>query len=264
MDRVHEYKDLMCPICHELLKDPMETGCCHNGMCYTCCLNCKKHNDNCPLCRNSPFRYNKSDKLKRFIDHIKDKENMTCMYDCGKKFKIVNAREHETTCRKAPKKCLCGYEDFKDNLASHILQEHKYSVIKNFDSLMFRRSAALERKIKSHMDITKDPRNDSTPTLLCHLGRVGKYTCKTGIEEIEDRYNDGECYCGNCTKLDRKLRSLPRNYVVNGDGAIAKFDTFLRSFYCNRTLDEAGLKCTPSKSCSGCRRCNKSSIFLDT
>ena len=112
-----------CPICLELLTDPVETPCCHNLFCE----NCVKPLSKCPLCQKLLERCSPNVPIRRLMDEL----SLHCPYKlCTAIVKRPRIKDHEAVCEFAPLKCeyggdLCG-EILRKDWSHHISEECSY------------------------------------------------------------------------------------------------------------------------------------------
>lgn len=121
-----------CPICCEILKEPVECLNCNNNFCKECVQKIiekskeKNTEDKCPLCSTSPFLC----KQNFVLDNLLSKKN-NCKI-CGETFnKLEQLEIHMKTCKKFI--CFLCNQSYngKDNFFNHFLESnHKNSIIK--------------------------------------------------------------------------------------------------------------------------------------
>lgn len=121
-------KNLECPICLSLLKDPHLTDCCGHNFCRLCILRVKESSQSCPVCREETFsifpnlerkrevglvsvycshRSNGCEwigQLSHFDEHVKGCKyaSYPCPHNCGAMLYSNQLEEHEMHCPNKP------------------------------------------------------------------------------------------------------------------------------------------------------------------
>ena len=112
-----------CPICLELLNDPVETPCCNNLFCEVCVESLLK----CPLCQRVLDKCQPNVPIRRLMNEL----SVACPYqDCTCVIKKPALKVHVATCDYAPLKCdfggdLCG-DILRKDLSTHLLETCNY------------------------------------------------------------------------------------------------------------------------------------------
>ena len=241
--------DLICFICLDLSKQAIETTCCYHLACKPCILQWSSTKTNCPLCRQQ-LNYRDAEDKRKLLNDLIEKEGEALLCKCGK---IIskNNKDHDFECESIIRECYCG--NFKGSytmLFKHIIQKHNQMLINRFKFAPLKKN-----NIKNSLDLTKSLRNDCNE--LSYLKNKGKFYCdayligeKQQYEfDIEVKYCD-DGYgnnCIECMKLDIKLRSLPKGYLVNSEGHISKYNKDNNMFCCNI------MKCSAYSSCEACK-----------
>ncbi|CAG9316370.1 unnamed protein product [Blepharisma stoltei] len=112
----------MCPVCLELLEDPVETPCCHNLFCEKCVINIRK----CPLCSQNLGQCQPNIPIRRLMEDLAVKCRHARCEVIIRKADLIN---HEKTCEMALVPCqnsfLCG-EVLRKDIEKHLKDECSY------------------------------------------------------------------------------------------------------------------------------------------
>jgi len=147
-----------CPICTEILENPVEFLNCGNNYCYKCFINVqnsakkKNEDDKCPLCSNIPFSVKKNETLKNIISNME----YSCKI-CLKHFSYNEFIEHKLKCKLYLCK-ICNKKFFNDNiLIKHFNDEklHKDYIISVMNISKKKDLNELLKKVKQDLNIEK-------------------------------------------------------------------------------------------------------------
>ena len=110
---------LICPICKNILKEPLFCLDCQNSFCKICITNWKQNNDTCPFrCKNPKFQ--KNNIISKILSLLKFK----CKNGCGEEIMYDKLNEHYTE--------KCKKIDFK-NMYLNLLNKFKEIQINNIN-----------------------------------------------------------------------------------------------------------------------------------
>lgn len=259
------FEELKCPVCWNIAQDPVESSCCH----HIFCSNCSSQLDRfCAVCRQ-PTIYTPSVFARRITENVPCK----CIH-CQKDFTRGTVKEHEVLCGyvdcPAPnchfkvlvsvlsytgcKFLLYLLQDIKEKFLSHLFENHKDIVLKNYNRLFsIQPQAVFEDPV-----ITKQNASGRT----ARLGSSSKYYCGGSLNQRCVCCNGycgptNGCNCVDCMKLDVDSRRLPKGYLVNKEGAVARQGS-TGIFYCGRKVMQPSNLCdgycgpTNGPNCSSC------------
>ena len=251
--------EFQCGICLEIAKNAVEMRCCHQLFCERCISRVPQ----CPTCRTRPIQVLKSCVVRRLISRIPTK----CM-DCGGLFERGNMGEHKARCPRKVVKCIghgCRFEGIgPDSLVEHMIAKHWEALARNstriFDPPLPLESISCQLPLLADLvEVTHNSRGARV-----NIGDTGKYYCGQKMLTCpccNDQGRNGACgphsgcNCLECMELDVRARRLPRGYLVNGDGMIAKLAED-GQFYCNRLFqfEQIGgvTKCVSDSACLRC------------
>jgi len=134
-----------CKICFSLIKNPKSCEKCEELFCSLCLKDCLAKKNECPLCRQKPFKENKISKIvKNTLNDIE----LFCPLECNQIIKMENFKKHIIECQKRPKFFKCNFCNekirFENELANHSInckgvlricpycnESFKYSFIKS-------------------------------------------------------------------------------------------------------------------------------------
>ncbi len=254
-----------CHVCLQVADDAVETECCHHVFCEHCIAAWYVTHKECPLCRKHMFTWTVSTFLRQVIA---DKP-MVCPFGCGKGFPRSELKSHTDLCESREFICTLGDCKFKSKRAdflAHIFSQHDGVVLDRFDRSKYKPqepvaeaaapavNLANEYKFKKGLNLCAGVMNSAGH--LARLGSTGKFYCG---EHVDGKCGccDGTCgptngcNCVACMRLDIAIRSLPKGYLVNKCGRIAKYVPESGLFYCNCD-PEGGSRCSVVDPCYAC------------
>ena len=247
---------LVCPICFEYCQDVMESNCCHKLFCKKCT---DPLNNACPLCR-AKCTFSKSIVAQRLINMVPTE----CIH-CKNKFNIGDIEQHENNCSEMMVKCpLCKLDLKKNEIINHLKENHEQKFKQNLNKILkfFDDDYDLSNESKSQ-GITIEKLINSKKN-YARLGSTGKYYCGMPLDGQNCICCDGHCgpgsgcNCSSCMELDIKSRKLPKGWLVNSDGCVARKSE--GNFYCGRRVMSNVRGCdgycgpTNGPSCEACKK----------
>ena len=115
--------DLECPICLELLENPVDLKGCQHTFCNDCiCPMWGICPLSCPLCRHDIKDTSDIVPTHRFLRNTLSKIQLKCSHGCGKIFSHENYREHIRSCDDNPEnfiECACKSKFPKYEFLAH-------------------------------------------------------------------------------------------------------------------------------------------------
>ena len=112
-------KDLECPICLNLIWDPIECNDCGKTFCKICLEKTKETKDSCPTCRKNPFQGRISKSLRTFFNKIK----INCIFKGCKEHPYYSEYiDHIKKCKFRLYQCNnegCNYQDILEKMEIH-------------------------------------------------------------------------------------------------------------------------------------------------
>eukprot|EP00831_Metopus_contortus_P070462 TRINITY_DN6398_c0_g1_i1.p1 TRINITY_DN6398_c0_g1~~TRINITY_DN6398_c0_g1_i1.p1 ORF type:complete len:306 (+),score=37.64 TRINITY_DN6398_c0_g1_i1:126-1043(+) len=245
---------LSCRICLCFAENAVETECCHNVFCEECINKIKQNNGTCPMCRKVDFSFSPS----FFVRKIVDDKLMPCPFGCKKELKKSEIAAHRLDCECNEFKCkYCEFKGKKEVFMDHLVMTHEAMLFGGVESKKEKsKSVSRASRKKPIPDVLNGELNKNGD--LSKIGVNGKFYCGQRLDVIRCSCCNGfcgktnGCNCSACMALDRRLRNLPKGYLVNDGGHICKYDSKLQQFYCS-TLRKGG-RCSQENSCKYCRR----------
>ena len=245
--------EFQCAICLDIAENVVETRCCHQLYCERCVVPLLE----CPTCRARPLQTVPNTVVRRLIGKLPAK----CTF-CGASFERGNMANHTDKCPQKPFKCPgCPFECPISNFLAHLTTAHPDILLKNCPRLFAaERSPPVEPPAGDRCPLAALPdplrATHNSRGVRVHIGETGKYYCGQRVLNCDCCEghcgpNSG-CNCAQCMELDVCARRLPRGYLVNSEGAVAKREAN-GHFYCYRLLQ--GCVCRPQE--SSCPRCQK-------
>ena len=226
---------LSCPICIEICSDAVETNCCSQLICENCSLGLRA----CPICRAEPLGVTINKSMRRMIG------SMPATCNCGHKTTRADLNEHEMVCPIKLSTCTvknCGFTGVRETFLKHVTEQHPIEVIAYFSA-----------PIRDCIGKIGDAR----------IGETGKYYCGQLLNTVCFCCNwfcgpgDG-CNCQSCMQLDIAARALPKGYLVNREGRIARAGSN-NLWYCGAKVMRGVPNCdgwcgpTNGPQCSACQ-----------
>jgi hypothetical protein len=230
--------NISCPICYNILKDPVECLICHHNFCKECYdKRIKYMKDNnleikCSFCNSnkngnwiikenqlmrSLIKYNlyKCKNCKRIFDNLEELNN----HDC-KKIKC--------------KYCKLVFD--YDNFINHIELKHFYSLIDKF------------KKINNNINSELNNDVSLAPNGLYYCGKQTNLNCGccSGI------CSEKNCLCVNCMNYNKKIKKLRDDFLINKAAKAAKYKKIYKTYYCNTFFTEEK-KCNYPNICKECQ-----------
>eukprot|EP00826_Nyctotherus_ovalis_P017404 TRINITY_DN15125_c0_g1_i21.p1 TRINITY_DN15125_c0_g1~~TRINITY_DN15125_c0_g1_i21.p1 ORF type:complete len:248 (+),score=28.38 TRINITY_DN15125_c0_g1_i21:30-746(+) len=203
-----------------------------------------------PLCRRSSgyvIDENSRKMIRKVLESGAQGETIL-ICKCGG-IVTISVKEHELTCENALKVCYCeNFIGTPSKLIKHIVEEHGMQLLNKFEA----GTAYKKLNTKKYIDLTGTFRNDRCE--IVYIGSTGKFYCDNiGLQE--KTCNRGDDYnCVDCMRLDMKLRSLPKGYLVNFDGTISRYSTTKKAFCCNRKVINGKPACGNGYYCISCEQ----------
>eukprot|EP01114_Cavostelium_apophysatum_P018449 TRINITY_DN5705_c0_g1_i1.p1 TRINITY_DN5705_c0_g1~~TRINITY_DN5705_c0_g1_i1.p1 ORF type:complete len:525 (-),score=98.33 TRINITY_DN5705_c0_g1_i1:81-1655(-) len=134
---VHPHSpNLLCPICHELYKNPIITRECGHSFCEVCIF--QIDNSLCPLCRR---KINLSEVHQNLVlDQLVKELPVYCKYrrlGCNETFPLVSKPIHEKQCKFGPSRCPhavrgCHFEGTKLKIEDHIRNHCPFEMMHDY------------------------------------------------------------------------------------------------------------------------------------
>ena len=148
---------IICPICKDLIENPVSCPFCGNSFCFDCVKLQKKKKDECPICgkcRKDGFELNTNEGLNQILNSIVK----ICDF-CHKKIKINEEDKHKKNCKIY--KCNYCEGNFYDEKSfyNHFFKDeiHKDILVFSFDKKKMNEKMpkSLEENIEKIKDIRK-------------------------------------------------------------------------------------------------------------
>ena len=118
-EEVVNIKDMKCPICLNLIWNPIDCADCGKCFCDYCLNEWLSQKFSCPMCNSKHFKFSGSKALKSFFENIKIK----CINEnCKEEPYYQNYIEHLRQCDFKLYHCTnegCNYEDILSNIQEH-------------------------------------------------------------------------------------------------------------------------------------------------
>jgi hypothetical protein len=236
---------LQCSVCIGYATNAVECSNCSNIFCESCVQNIK-----CPLCRET-VQYKPSFFARKLISNLP----ANCPNGCTTKLTIGTVDKHLTVCSNKDIPCNqpgCVFKAKSDDFIKHIVEQHKDSLLKLFDSS---EKPSIQQNI-TNLDIFSTRMNGLGN--LAVRGHTGRFYCG---KKSDIRCNgcdgncgpDDGCNCSACLKLDIEFHKLSKQQMLNHEGIICELVE--NAFYCGRKYNYEMLKCAYQRGqCEGCKR----------
>lgn len=174
-----QFERFKCPVCHDVVKDPVATDPCDHMFCRSCLVL-----GPCPLCRTNIIKTKPINHvLNEFYESLKLKCSST---GCSQELTIANYKSHEAECGKCE---TCGFRE-KDSPG--------HNCIKNLQ----KRNRVLENRLKS-IELDKSKLLTRNKELMDRIIGARKGTsCKKKIPNFEAYLYCSDCQavCFNCAR----------------------------------------------------------------
>ena len=228
-------ESLKCPICLDYCEDPVNSTCCESIFCKKCIQGMS----NCAMCRKK-CQFQESTFARRLVNLIET----NC--ECGYKFPRGNLEDHKKRCKKNLVECPiknCNKQIMRSDCFEHISRHHPDEMMPKVDSVLQVFKGVANQSVNTISINECVNRNGST----ARLGSTGKYYCGKKLDGPKCNCCDNYCglstgcNCSACMELDIKARNLPRGWLVNKQGFVARKSG--RLFYCGRLVLEGVADC---------------------
>ena len=265
--------DLSCPVCMELSRDAVESDCCGHAFCDACADLIKNKQNECPLCKESPFACHEGKLIRRMISGIK----VACPNEkCEQKVANADLPQHLEYCLFSAAKCrVCGEKGLNKEIVQHSIEKHEgetqralidyHSSTKSRVTTSTKDSklsqASKVGEISPITELAVQQKNRSGK--MAAMGTSGKYYCG-GPLRFKCSCCDGSCgttngeNCVDCMELDMRLRGLRKGFLVNSGGVICRVDLSSKTVYCGILLSSFGAsRCVVGNTCKFCGNLQK-------
>lgn len=228
-------EQLTCPICLDISKNPVESSCCRKVLCQLCASQLNI----CCICRSREFGYKESILAKRMIDSFP----VICSH-CGLKSTRGSIEEHEQCCDKAPLNCpICLTKYERSNILDHLYNSHKPETnakINGIVGLLEKQYFKRNNPLGSPSGVISIEEKVNRAGHKAKLGSTGKYYCANALDVRCMCCNgycgpSNGCNCSHCMLLDIQSRNLPKGWLVNREGFLAKKGS-TGLYYCGRCV----------------------------
>lgn len=228
-------EELMCPICHQVLEDPLQVPQCEHAFCSACIKEWLARNDSCPVDRTAVT----SEQLKpvpRILRNLLARLKISCgnkNHGCNAVVKLDALRQHLEECMHNPKRPVeceegCGLVIPKDELGNHncvrelrtIVQQQQARACRS-DAMMANMKQQIE-DLKSELNMLKE---------YVRAMRVATPNTSPSLRAIEDEFEHNE--------VVRWVNSVPTARVTRWGGMISTPDAVLQAVI-KRSLIECG------------------------
>jgi hypothetical protein len=121
---------LICPICLEYCKHPMECVYCTNLFCKLCIeKNGLNKTSRCPVCRKKS-----KVQVSYFAKKILKSYKINCDLNCGEKIIFDKLESHKKVCKNRYHKCsICKLNLMAKSFADHVYVNHNQEFLNHFD-----------------------------------------------------------------------------------------------------------------------------------
>jgi hypothetical protein len=239
--------NISCPICYNILKEPVECLICHHNFCKECYdkrIQFIKDNNlevKCALCNknvNGEWKTKKNFLMLNLLKKIQN-QNIKCK-NCGKQFNNENEKLiHEKIC--ILHKCkICHKSLFNEIFLKHI-EEHQNELDELIDLFNKNYNKKFLAPNSLYYCYNKTNLNCNCCDGICHMG---------------------SCLCVDCMNENKQIKQLNPKYLINKSGKAAKYKNN-NSFYCktqyyttldkNRTKENKILCYPPNEPCPECK-----------
>ncbi|CAG9321230.1 unnamed protein product [Blepharisma stoltei] len=202
-----------CSICIEICSKAVESSCCASIFCEECTPSLQS----CPNCRFKHPQFHPNKALRRIIGFLP----WTCEF-CEYRTENNNSEDHLKKCIKVPALCkYCSASFIRQNLLDHYIDAHQNEIIKDFDKKSENNTQTEDKRIEDQVN---------AKGRIAKIGRTGKFYCGGNLGASCVCCNgfcgpNSGCNCASCMTLDIQARRLPKGYLVNSKGMIAKIGT---------------------------------------
>jgi hypothetical protein len=288
--------DFICPICCNILNEPIDCQKCQKSFCKSCVKEIKDNNkknnieDLCPLCKSKWELIENNAFNKILISALKFRcPNCKYCFKTQEEFDI-----HRIKCKKY--KCKICHQEFEfEELIKHLLITHKQLVINKFNSFSKEKSKKYIQSVvpKSNYPIGQDYKNinykegeyinywhvnNEIPFLNSELqipndvklGKNNLYYCGKNTNLncgcCDGICKEGNCLCINCMELNKQYKYLNPYYLINKKARAAKLDNgkfrCRYKYFCTECMNGNTMKketqCKfPNNPCDACQVLNK-------
>lgn len=111
-----QYESFKCPVCLDVLEDPVTIDPCDHVFCKSCLVV-----GTCPLCRVTVTR---TKPINRILKEVYEKLPLKCSFDdCNQQVTVGNYITHESECRRG-KSPTCGFLELDSNGVQYLIDRN--------------------------------------------------------------------------------------------------------------------------------------------
>jgi hypothetical protein len=143
-------EELICPVCLLYCEDAMHCVNCNKVFCQNCITSNNKFIP-CPLCRKN-VNFSESKLARRMIGTLP----VTCPNACPDNLTREYLKSHLVKCPNRRLKCkLCKTEHSKEDFVNHLVNEHSYNLIEDYDEKSLAKPKPIENPFLVRVSIDK-------------------------------------------------------------------------------------------------------------
>jgi len=192
----------MCKLCKNILIEPKECFECEDLFCSSCIKKKIEKQDECPFCRESPF---KEAKFNKQLYYILNQMIIKCPFYCEEIFMYEDLSKHLKSCQNIPKVYKCKLCDMKIKIENpdndnFLLTEHNKSCTGLLKKCIHCNNEFQKMHLQSHM---KHCEYKLFFCSICKMKFPGKF-----------RLAHNDFYCRQITELHKIFEKIMQNIYI--------------------------------------------------